>query len=92
MRTHRHSCEATEMNDKHCDSCTCGKRAPVQANKQYQRSAGTISWQEHIEAFACYSARYGNDQSAERIAERGGFCYGELVLFLGRNPETWRPR
>lgn len=30
--------------------------------------------------------------SAERIAERGGFSYGELALFLGREPRTWQPR
>jgi hypothetical protein len=27
-----------------------------------------------------------------RIAERGGFGYGELQLFLGREPTTWEPR
>ena len=25
------------------------------------------------------------------MAERGGFSYGELEMFLGAAPQTWRP-
>jgi hypothetical protein len=68
------------------------RRAPVQANRQLGKPAGTIAWSEHLEAYADYAKRYGTDQSAERLAERGGFCYGELVEHLGREPSTWEPR
>lgn len=61
----------------------------VQADKK--KPCGTVSWKEHYEAYASYSKKYGKSQSADRIAERGGFSYGELVLFLGREPETWKP-
>lgn len=56
------------------------------------RPAGTISWDEHLRAWDGYASRFGGDQSAERLAERGGFSYGELVMFLGHEPETWEPR
>lgn len=85
-------------DDQHCPSCTCGRRAPVQYSHDggtkhgitYRpHGPGTISWAEHEEAWADYGARYGG-QSAERIAERGGFSYGELVDHLGHEPKTWR--
>jgi hypothetical protein len=53
---------------------------------------GTVSWEEHLEAFEVYAKRYGRDQSAERIDERGGFGYLEIVEFLGHAPKTWAPR
>lgn len=55
------------------------------------RGPGTISWEEHERAWCDYARRYGRQQSAERLAERGGFGYGELIDHLGREPETWRP-
>ena len=54
--------------------------------------AGTIAWWEHQKAWEGYSKRFGTDQSAERIAERHGFSYGELVKYLGHPPTTWVPR
>lgn len=68
-----------------------GKRAPVQKNREFEKPAGTVSWEEHVMAWEVYARTYGNDQSAERIAERQGFCYGELVDFLGHAPKTWKP-
>lgn len=77
------------------------RRAPVQDDDLPSASAsrgkikvpsGTISWTEHCEAWTAYAARYGRDQSAERLAERGGFGFIELVQYLGRPPKTWRPR
>lgn len=56
------------------------------------REPGTIAWEEHVTAWHEYARRYGASQSAERIAERGGFCYLELQTFLGRPPSTWTPR
>jgi hypothetical protein len=52
---------------------------------------GTIAWAEHVEAWDDYAKRYGKDQTAERLAERGGFSYSELVDHLGRPPTTWMP-
>ena len=96
----------TPDTPKHRETCICGKRAPVQASQQRSVSpeyrerlkdirdhgSGTIAWAEHLEAHAAYAAEYGNQQSAERMAERGGFSYFELFLFLGHEPKTWEPR
>lgn len=76
---------------KECPTCICGKRAPVQRGGA-KIVNGTIAWVEHLEAFDGYAARYGTQQSAERIAERGGFGYDELLLYLKRAPTTWEPR
>lgn len=93
-------------DEKHCPTCICGRRAPVQGDERERRNPsrafpgrvgvlgrgpGTISWEEHLLAWSGYAARYGADQSAERLAERGGFGYGELIQFLGCEPTTWRP-
>lgn len=84
------------MSEKHCPTCICGRRAPVQRDTgkhgRPARSAGTIAWEEHLEAYAEYAGRFGNSQSAERIAQRGGFGYGELIEFLGHEPTTWDTR
>jgi hypothetical protein len=52
---------------------------------------GTISWDEHLEAWLVYKWAGHGSQSAERLAERGGFGYGELLDLLGRAPESWEP-
>lgn len=79
----------TSREHENCPSCICGKRAPVQASKM--RGPGTISWAEHELAWSDYAKRYGREQSATRIAERGGFGYDELVMLLGHPPDTWAP-
>lgn len=71
------------------------RRVPVQG--EFHRGAnwrfnpGTISWGEHAEAYTEYAKRHGTSQTAERIAERGGFGYSELVKLLGHSPKTWTP-
>lgn len=71
------------------------RRAPVQAD-MYPRHpdympGGSISWEEHLQAWRAYSARYGYGcQSAERIAERSGFSHFELVKLLGHEPTSFR--
>ena len=92
------------MSDKHCDTCICGRRAPVQkegypggrghvnGKDLPMKGAGTVSWAEYLEAYAAYSARYGSSQSAERMVERGGFGYWEITGLLGHEPKTWEPR
>ncbi len=93
-------------DEKHCPTCICGKRAPMQASdagstEGYERPpirkwdahpAGTVAWSEHLLAWSEYARRYGQRQSAERLAERGGFSWGELCMFLGREPTSWEPR
>jgi hypothetical protein len=53
---------------------------------------GTMTWDEHLEVYAIYAGRYGNSQSAERLAERGGFSKGEAEELIGRPLRTWEPR
>jgi hypothetical protein len=70
------------------------RRAPVQGDPRIKEGLpgnrpGTITWSEHLEAYADYAKRYGTSQSAERLAERGGFGYRELQYHLGRDPLTW---
>lgn len=65
-------------------------RAPVQPSKKFGKGHGTVEWPEHVEAWLEYHKHYS--QSAERVAERGGFGYSELVQFLGHEPTTWKAR
>lgn len=79
----------------HCPTCICGRRAPVQGERGPRRGEkppGTVSWEEHLEAYAPYAARYGVSQSPERMAERGGFGYWEMTDLLGHEPVTWSVR
>lgn len=78
------------MSAQHCPTCVYGRRAAVQNSSG--KPDGTISWEEHLDAFARYAVRFAFSGCAERIHENGGFTYDELVMFLGRAPTTWRPR
>jgi len=69
---------------------TFERRAPIQ--REDSVPSGTIAWSEHIEAYVAYVKKYGNNQSAERLAERGGFGFFEITNLLGHEPKTWRPR
>jgi len=88
---------------KHCKTCVCERRAPVQQDHAWNgpqggrvlRGPGTIAWAEHELAWSGYAVAYessAQSQSAEQKAQRGGFSYGELIMFLGREPTTWVPR
>lgn len=81
------------------------QRAPVQGDGHYTlpewhprrreretHPPGTIAWHEHLAAWERYAEQYGRRQSAERIAERGGFSFLELRGLLGRDPQTWEAR
>lgn len=71
------------------------KRAPLQGERKGGRwvePPGTIAWEEHLAAFEAYAAIFGREQSAERIAERGGFGWREVCELLGHEPTTWRER
>jgi hypothetical protein len=65
-------------------------RAPLQAEKGVG-AKGTIAWAEHLEVWAAYAARYGTRQSAERIAERGGFGHSEVQMLTGHPPRSFEP-
>ncbi len=69
-----------------CRECD-DRRFPIQAEDvgrvHPRRPAGTVPWSVGVAAWERYAARYGRDQSVERIAERGGFGFGEMHLFLG---------
>lgn len=84
------------MSEGHCETCICGRRAPVQAEYGKDRSRrkppGTVTWAEHLEAYAAYAAQYGTQQSPERMAERQGFGYWEMTTLLGHEPTTWTVR
>ena len=74
----------------HCPTCTCGRRAPLQGESQPNPvPRGTISWAEHLECHAAYAVHHPG-QSAERMAERGGFGWREFVNFTGHEPKSWR--
>jgi hypothetical protein len=84
------------VGDKHCTTCICGRRAPVQKSEKSKfddksRGPGTISWEEYLEAMSDYFLKYGTTQSAERLAQRGGLSYWELEDHLGHQPKTWQP-
>jgi hypothetical protein len=71
------------------------RRAPVQSEWhkcRMVRPSGTVSWPEHQQAWQEYNKRWRGHQSAERIAERGGFGYAEITSLLGREPTTWQER
>ncbi len=58
---------------------TEGKTAPVQ-------DYGRIPWSTHVKAWREYHRQHPNHQTAERMAERGGFHVSEMDVF---HP-TWR--
>jgi hypothetical protein len=53
---------------------------PIQGDRN--RSAGHVPWSVATAAYATYSRLYGTGQSLERLAERGGFSWSELVWLL----------
>jgi len=74
------------------------ERAPVQGEIRVVRKGaprpghwppGTISWGEHLEAYAAHAAKCGGGDPPGLIAHRGGFAYGELCELLGHEPTTW---
>ena len=67
------------------------RRAPVRQSRMRNKPNGTITWDEHVEAWRDYEQRYRGPHSAERVSSEGGFDYAELVCFLGHQPKTWRP-
>jgi hypothetical protein len=81
----------TEPADDHIPD---DRRAPIQGDSDRKRpinAPGSISWAEHLEIYEVYASRYGRAQSPERLAERGGFGYNEVVYLTGAPPKTYIP-
>lgn len=68
------------------------RRARVQGDVADGHVSGTVEWWEHEAAWGDYAKRFGTQQSAQRIHERGGFSYAELADHLGHAPTTWEAR
>ena len=55
---------------------------PLQTNRHVKPGPVSVPWAVADKAWAGYSARYGRDQSVERLAQRGGFCWGEMDTYF----------
>lgn len=51
------------------------------------RPAGQVPWGIAAEAYKVYAKKYRNGQSLERLAERGGFGWSELIALLRSDDE-----
>lgn len=67
---------------------TSEKLAPIQGRER----GAMIPWGLHVRIWQAYASLGFGDQSAQRMAERGGFAWGEATWMLGEwNPITKRP-
>lgn len=57
------------------------RRVPVQRDSNRRVPPGTTTWEIHYVAWTNYNL-YHYEQSAERIAQRGGFGYREIQCAL----------
>ena len=73
-----------ESNSRQFDPVTGYKRKP----------RGRVPWAVHCRAWECYAKHHGGwGQDAETIAQRGGFSYRELQVFLaGLNRRSMNSR
>lgn len=51
---------------------------PLQTDRQSAPGPMRIPWSVAEVAYGAYARRYGTDQSLQRLAERGGFSWGEM--------------
>ncbi len=54
---------------------------PIQTEPSNPSPVRSVPWSVAERAYGAYSARFGKDQSLERLAERGGFGAGEMDMF-----------
>lgn len=64
------------------------KLFPIQSERKAKPHHLNIPWSVAELAYSVYSARYGREQSLERLAERGGFYPSEMDELL----PDWRNR
>lgn len=96
----RQEVEPAEIGVSAVDVCAEERRVPMQGDGPHwiarpplpTHPPGTVLWSEHLLIYEAYVAKWGRCQTAERLAERGGFSYFEATELLGRKPESWRPR
>lgn len=68
------------------------KFVTVTESIHYGKPLGVISYADHLEAFREFKFRFPQTtQTADGMAATG-FCYAEIVEYLGRFPESWEPR
>jgi len=70
----------------------CSARFPLQAYELRSAKPKTIPWKFAAEAYEEYAARYGKQQSLERLAERGGFGAEEIIMLLCQRIERINSR
>jgi hypothetical protein len=76
-----------------CPSCVAAVRSryqefPLQTTRGLTGPT-SVPWAVAEKAWAAYSAQYGRQQSVERLAQRGGFSWGEMdELFPGWRDAT----
>jgi hypothetical protein len=76
-----------------CPSCVTAVRSrykefPLQSTRGLTGPT-SVPWAVAEKAWAAYSAQYGREQSVERLAQRGGFSWGEMdELFPGWRDAT----
>lgn len=88
-----HRCHGDGCSCPECKVLSSDRRAPVQSDWKPKRvPSGTVAWFEHEMAWQEYNRIYHNDQTAEVIAQRGGFGYNEITKLLGFEPTTWEKR
>lgn len=54
------------------------KQFPLQTQREVEPGPREIPWSVAEIAYGEYSRQYGNSQTLERLAERGGFGWGEM--------------
>lgn len=57
-------------------------RFPLQTSRTAPPGPLSIPWEVAEKAFSAYAARYGRGQSLERLAQRAGFSWDEMDVFL----------
>lgn len=62
------------------------KMFPIQSERGAKAHPTKIPWAIADLAYSVYSAKYGKEQSLERLAQRGGFGPSEMDMFL----PNWR--
>jgi hypothetical protein len=77
-----------------CPECVTAVRRryhefPLQRLPRGGNGPGSVPWVVAERAWSTYASQYGTGQSVERMAERGGFCWGEMdELFPGWRKAT----
>ena len=75
--------EVLSMHDHgNCELCDQLESELALLRREFPMQDGPpIPWRLAEEIYAVYHDVYGNDQTLERLAERGGFGWGEIPVF-----------